>query len=69
MTKAEKRDGDSKDRQNAADAENFMNSICNVKFVFRLISGITDIYEKYGELVNVVQKVHSLPHEKTCPKE
>jgi hypothetical protein len=68
MTKAEKRDGDPKDRQNAADAENFMNAICNVKFVFRL-SGITDIYEKYGELVNVVQKVHSLPHERTWPKE
>jgi hypothetical protein len=25
-----------------------MNSICNIKYV----SGITDIYEKYGELVN-----------------
>jgi hypothetical protein len=45
-----------------------MNSICNVKFVLRL-SGITDIYEKYGELVNVVQKVNSLPHERICPKE
>jgi hypothetical protein len=46
MKKTEKRDGDSKDRQNAADAEKFMNAICNVKFVFRL-SSITDIYEKY----------------------
>ena len=33
MTKTEKRDGDSKDRQKAADAEKLMNSICNVKFV------------------------------------
>jgi hypothetical protein len=65
MTKAEKRDGDSKDRQNSADAEKFMNSICNIKYV----SGITDIYEKYGELVNVVQKVHSFPHERIYPKE
>jgi hypothetical protein len=42
MKKTEKRDGDSKDGQNAVDAEKFMNSICNVKFVFRL-SSITDM--------------------------
>ena len=36
MTKTEKRDGDSKDRQKAADAEKLMNSICNVKFVLTL---------------------------------
>ena len=64
MTKTEKRDGDSKDRQKAADAEKLMNSICNVKFVLTL-SAITDIiYDKYGELVNVVQKVNYLPHER-----
>ena len=61
MTKTEKRDGDSKDRQKAADAEKLMNSICNVKFV---LSAITDIYDKYGELVNVVQKVSYLPHQR-----
>ena len=42
MTKTEKRDGDSKDRQKAADTEKLMNSICNVKFVLTL-SAITDI--------------------------
>ncbi len=63
MTKTEMRDGDSKERQKAADAEKFMNSICNVKFILTL-SGITDIYEKYGELVNVLQKVNSLPYER-----
>ena len=63
MTKTEKRDGDSKDRQKAADAEKLMKSICNVKFVLTL-SAITDIYDKYGELVNVVQKVNYLPHER-----
>ena len=63
MTKTEKRDGDSKDRQKAVDAEKFMDPICNAKFVLRL-SGITDIYEKYGELVDVVQKVNSLPYER-----
>ena len=64
MTKTEKRDGDSKDRQKAADAEKLMNSIYNVKFVLTL-SAITDIiYDKYGELVNVVQKVNYLPHER-----
>ena len=40
-----------------------MKSICNVKFVLTL-SAITDIYDKYGELVNVVQKVNYLPHER-----
>ncbi len=63
MTKTEMRDGDSKERQKAADAEKFMNSICNVTFIL-MLSGITDIYEKYGELVNVLQKVNSLPHER-----
>ena len=64
MTKTEKRDGDSKDRQKAADAEKLMNSICNVKFVLTP-SAITDIiYDKYGELANVVQKVNYLPHER-----
>ena len=57
-TKTEMRGSDSKERQNAADAEKLMNSICNVKFVL-ILSGITDIYEKYGELINVVQKVNS----------
>ena len=52
---------DSKDRQKAADAEKLVNSICNVKFVLTL-SAITDII--YGELVNVVQKVNYLPHER-----
>ena len=35
VTKTEKRDGDSKDSQKAADAEKLMNAICNIKFVLR----------------------------------
>ena len=62
-TKTEMRKGNSKERQKAADAEKLMNSICNVKFVLTL-SGIIDIYDKYGELINIVQKVNSLPHER-----
>ena len=63
VSKTEMIDVDSKERQKAADAEKLMNSICNVKFVL-ILSGITDIYEKYGELINVFQKVNSLPHKR-----
>ena len=62
-TKTEMRAGNSKERQKAADAEKLMNSICNIKFVLTL-SGIIDIYDKYGELITIVQKVNSLPHER-----
>ena len=41
-----------------------MNSICNVKFVLTLSAIIDIIYDKYGELVSVVQKVNYLPHER-----
>ena len=46
-TKTEMRDGDSRSRQKAAEAEQLLNYICNVKFVLRL-SGLIDIYDKYG---------------------
>ena len=62
-TKTEMRDGNSKDREKAAEAEKFMHSICNFKFVLTL-SSLIDIYDKYGELINVIQKVNSLPHER-----
>ena len=52
-----------KDREKAAEAEKFMHSICNIKFVLTL-SGLIDIYDKYRELINVIQKVNSLPHER-----
>ena len=60
-TKTEMRDGNSKDRERAA--KKFMHSICNFKFVLTL-SSLIDIYDKYGELINVIQKVNSLPHER-----
>ena len=60
MTNTEKRDSDSKDRQKAADAEN----VLELHLQCQVLSGITGICEKYGELVNLVQKVNSLPHER-----
>lgn len=62
-TKTEMRDGDSRSRQKAAEAEKLLNSICNVKFVL-ILSGLIDLCDRYGELINVVQKVNSLPHER-----
>ena len=52
-----------KDREKAAEADKCMHSICNIKFVLTL-SGLIDIYDKYRELIHVIQKVNSLPHER-----
>ena len=62
-TKTEMRDGNSREMQKATEAEKPMRSIHNVKFVLTL-SGLIDIYDKYGELINAVQIVNSLPHER-----
>ena len=61
-TKTEMRDGNSKDRERAAEAKKFMH-FCNFKFVLTM-SSLIDIYDKYGELINVIQKVNSLPRER-----
>ena len=48
--------------QKATEAEKRMHSICNNKFV--LTSALIDTYQKYGELINIVQRVNSLPYER-----
>ena len=55
--------GDAKKRQNGSDAAALSSSILNAKFLLRL-TGLANIYSQYGFLVNKVQEVNLLPHER-----
>ena len=52
-----------KDRDKAADAERIPKKICTKKFVLEL-SGISDVYDVFGKIVNICQEVDVLPHER-----
>ena len=52
-----------KDREKAADAQNILKRITNNKFVLQL-SGISDVYEVFGKIVNSCQIVDILPFER-----
>ena len=52
-----------KDREKAADAKNILKRITNKKFVLQL-SGISDVYEVFGKIVNSCQIVDILPFER-----
>ena len=52
-----------KEREKAADAKRILKKICTKKFVLEL-SGISDIYEVFGKVVNTCQIVDILPHER-----
>ena len=53
----------SKEREKAQNAERILRKICNKKFVLEL-SGISDIYEVFGKIVNTCQIVNILPYER-----
>lgn len=55
--------GDAKKRQKGSDAAALSSSILNVKFLLCL-TGLANIYSQYGILVNKVQEVNLLPHER-----
>ena len=52
-----------KEREKAADTERILRKICNKKFVLQL-SGISDVYEVFGKIVNYCQLVDILPFER-----
>ena len=58
-----KRDGNSDDRKKAQEAEQLQHSIQNKKFAMHL-SGLCDVYKKFGELVTCLQKINILPWER-----
>ena len=53
----------SKIREKADDAKRLLKKLSNKKFVLEL-SGISDIYEVFGKVVNTCQIVDILPHER-----
>ena len=53
----------SKEREKSADAERILKKICTKKFVLEL-SGISDIYDVFGKIVNTCQIVDILPYER-----
>ena len=53
----------SKIREKAQEAERILQKICNKKFVLQL-SGISDIYDVFGKIVNTSQIVDMLPFER-----
>lgn len=55
--------GHAQDREKAADASRILNIIVNKKFCL-FLSGIADIYDVFGILVNICQKVDILPYER-----
>ena len=55
--------GDAEAREKANDARRILHSVANKKFCLRL-SGIADVYDTFGVLVNVCQKVDVLPYER-----
>ena len=50
-------------REKGDKAKELIGKIFNVDFLLTL-SGLTDIYEKFGAIVQVTQMVHLLPHER-----
>ena len=59
----EKCGGNKKDREEADNAAAFRAQIYNKKFVLRL-TGLCDVYNVYGNIANILQKVNTLPYEK-----
>ena len=55
--------GFSKSRQAASDAAQLKNKLANKKFVLTL-SGVCNIYKRFGHCINVLQIVSILPHER-----
>ena len=54
---------DSKVRERGAASKELKGQILNVKFLLSL-SGLADMYDQYGAVVNVAQMVRLLPHER-----
>ena len=54
---------DSKVRENADKAKELKGKILNVVFMLTL-SGLVDLYEQFGTIVQITQMVHLLPHER-----
>lgn len=54
---------DSRAREKGDKAKELKGKILNVHFLLNL-SGMADIYEQFGAVVNVAQMVHLLPHER-----
>ena len=54
---------DAKDQEKRNDATRLLNAIRNKRFCIHL-SGIADVYDVFGTLVNIVQQVNILPHER-----
>ena len=50
-------------REKGQDADRILKKICNKKFVLQL-SGISDIYDVFGKIVNTCQIVDKLPYER-----
>ena len=60
IIKLEKRDGNSEDRDKAKEAEELQLSLQNKKFAI-VLCGLVDIYNKFGQIVENLQKVNTLP--------
>ena len=56
----EKCDGNRKEREEAEDAAEFKSRIFTRDFILKL-TGLSDVYEVYGKITNVLQKVNMLP--------
>ena len=56
-------ESDSKVRENADKAKELKGKILNLVFLLTL-SGLVDIYEQFGAMVQITQMVHLLPHER-----
>ena len=54
---------DSKVRENADKAKELKGKILNLAFLLTL-SGLVDLYEQFGAIVQITQMVHLLPHER-----
>ena len=52
-----------KDRDKAADAERILKKMCTKKFVLEP-SGISDVYDVFGKIVNICQEVDVLSYER-----
>ena len=55
--------GDSKDKEKAKSLSTLMSKIINLRFQVRL-SGVCDIYERFGHGIQILQTINMLPHEK-----
>ena len=55
--------GDKKEKDKALTCRTLKAKILNVEFMLTL-SGLVDIYDTFGALVQVTQMVHLLPHER-----